>query len=127
MMSLEVVFLHFCLKVGHLGPLFHLCTSSPAERCDPYVFYKKLRQILSGWNNNPVVPDGIIYEGVSDEPKKYNGGSAAQSSTIQAIDIALGIRHHPVRKPEESDAEYADHAGHDKYAMCPAERLLFSA
>jgi hypothetical protein len=93
-----------------------------AERCDPYVFYKKLRQILSGWSNNPAVPDGIVYEGVSDEPKKYNGGSAAQSSTIQAIDIALGIKHHPVRKPEESDAEYADHAGHDK---CVSRAFFF--
>lgn len=33
------------------------------EKCDPYVFYKKLRQYLSGWNNNPALPDGLIYEG----------------------------------------------------------------
>jgi len=83
------------------------------ERCDPYIFYKKLRQFLSGWNNNPALPDGVIYEGVSDVPLKYNGGSAAQSSTIQAIDIALGVKHHPVRRPGETEEEFADHAGHD--------------
>lgn len=35
-----------------------------AEKCDPAVFYKRIRQYLSGWNNNPALPDGLIYEGI---------------------------------------------------------------
>ena len=58
---------------------------------------------------------------------RYNGGSAAQSSTIQAIDIGLGIKHHPVRRPDESDKEWKDHAGHDKYVLSTKEEGLCDA
>ena len=58
------------------------------EKCDPYIFYRRVRPYLTGW------PDpGIVYEGVSETPVKLAGGSAAQSSLFQAIDAALGISH----------------------------------
>jgi indoleamine 2,3-dioxygenase len=58
------------------------------EFCDPYIFYHRVRPALTGWSDA-----GIVYEGVSPEPKKYFGGSAAQSPFFQAIDAALGIHH----------------------------------
>lgn len=58
------------------------------ENCNPDIFYNVLRPYLSGWDVN-----GIIYEGVSDEPMKYVGGSAAQSSLFQVIDCAFNINH----------------------------------
>ena len=58
------------------------------EWCDPYVFYHRVRQFLGGWP-----PPGAIYEGVSEQPRKYVGGSAGQSSVIQAIDALLGVQH----------------------------------
>lgn len=39
------------------------------------------------------MPDGLIYEGVSEEPMAYSGGSAAQSTVLHAFDELLGIRH----------------------------------
>ncbi len=58
------------------------------EFCDPHIFYHRVRPPLTGWN-----APGVIYEGVSEEPRKYFGGSAAQSPWFQAVDAALGIAH----------------------------------
>jgi len=56
--------------------------------CKPEVFYNVLRPYLAGWYD-----DGLIFEGVSNEPTRYKGGSAAQSSLIQLFDIVLGVYH----------------------------------
>ena len=58
------------------------------EKCNPDIFYNQLRPYLGGWETK-----GMIYEGVSEEPQKYVGGSAAQSSLFQAIDCAFSIDH----------------------------------
>lgn len=56
--------------------------------CDPHTYYLRVRPFLSGW------PDpGVVYEGDSDEPRRYVGGSAGQSSLIQVLDALLGIDH----------------------------------
>ncbi|KAI9295241.1 IDO-domain-containing protein [Neoconidiobolus thromboides FSU 785] len=76
------------------------------EKCDPYLFYWKLRPYLAGWENmsEAGLPHGILYKGVDDIDRKvgdpiqfrqYAGGSAAQSALIQVLDIALGIVHYP--------------------------------
>ncbi|KAH0507239.1 Indoleamine 2,3-dioxygenase 2 [Microtus ochrogaster] len=46
-----------------------------------------------GWKDNPAMPEGLVYEGVATEPLRYSGGSAAQSSVLQAFDEFLGIQH----------------------------------
>ncbi|NWV58486.1 I23O2 dioxygenase, partial [Daphoenositta chrysoptera] len=60
---------------------------------DPAVFYTVIRIFLSGWKDNPAMPHGLIYEGVSQEPMAYSGGSAAQSTVLHAFDELLGICH----------------------------------
>ncbi|KAJ1735746.1 tryptophan 2,3- dioxygenase [Coemansia biformis] len=81
------------------------------DRCDPYVFYWKIREFLAGWENmaEAGLPHGVLYEGVDDTDtfsldnwqslirrfRKYAGGSAAQTPLLQAFDIALGIKHYP--------------------------------
>uniref|UniRef100_A0A8C0EWC7 Indoleamine 2,3-dioxygenase 2 n=1 Tax=Bubo bubo TaxID=30461 RepID=A0A8C0EWC7_BUBBB len=51
------------------------------------------RMLARGWKDNPAMPGGLVYEGVSDEPLAYSGGSAAQSTVLHAFDELLGIRH----------------------------------
>uniref|UniRef100_A0A3Q1BQ44 Indoleamine 2,3-dioxygenase 1 n=1 Tax=Amphiprion ocellaris TaxID=80972 RepID=A0A3Q1BQ44_AMPOC len=60
---------------------------------DPAVFYGKMRIYLSGWKDNPCMPNGLMYEGVQTEPMEYSGGSAAQSSLLHCFDELLGVSH----------------------------------
>ncbi|XP_060065387.1 myoglobin-like [Ylistrum balloti] len=59
-------------------------------------FYNVTRPFLTGWGGDgSPLPEGLVYEGVNDEPLEMTGGSAAQSSTVQCLDAALGITHAP--------------------------------
>ncbi|XP_071008263.1 indoleamine 2,3-dioxygenase 2-like [Oncorhynchus clarkii lewisi] len=60
---------------------------------DPTAFHGTLRIFFSGWRDNPMLPEGLLYEGIVEEPMMLSGGSAAQSSSIQCFDALLGICH----------------------------------
>uniref|UniRef100_UPI0037E983EF indoleamine 2,3-dioxygenase 1 n=1 Tax=Semicossyphus pulcher TaxID=241346 RepID=UPI0037E983EF len=60
---------------------------------EPSVFYGIMRIYLSGWKDNPCMPNGLVYEGVSTEPMEFSGGSAAQSSLLHCFDELLGVKH----------------------------------
>ncbi|KAM6922870.1 indoleamine 2,3-dioxygenase 2-like [Lycodopsis pacificus] len=60
---------------------------------DPTAFHGTLRIFFSGWRDNPKLPRGLLYEGVSNEPISLSGASAAQSSAIQCFDALLCIQH----------------------------------
>ncbi|KAG7281278.1 hypothetical protein CRUP_030961 [Coryphaenoides rupestris] len=42
---------------------------------EPSIFYGIMRIYLSGWRDNPIMPRGLVYEGVRPEPLQYSGGS----------------------------------------------------
>lgn len=67
----------------------------------PQAFYKRVRPYLSGWTNDPDLPDGLHY-GPENPGEMYAGASAAQSPLIQAIDISLGIEH-PTKPHDQHD------------------------
>lgn len=52
-----------------------------------------VKVLYKPWRDNPAMPAGLTYEGVSKEPLKYSGGSAAQSTVLHAFDEFLGICH----------------------------------
>jgi indoleamine 2,3-dioxygenase len=55
------------------------------EKCDPYVYYNRVRRPMSGWKGNPELPGGLAYEGVGDEaPRQYYGETGAQASLPRA-------------------------------------------
>lgn len=66
------------------------------EMCDPHIFYFRIRPFLAGWKNmaDAGLPDGVRY-GNETEFRQYAGGSNAQSSLIQALDIILSVHHNP--------------------------------
>ena len=68
------------------------------ERCDPYVYYTRVRPYIHGWKNSPSLRDGLIYEGVTayaGQPQLLRGETGAQSSIVPCLDAALGIAHAP--------------------------------
>ena len=68
------------------------------ERCDPYVYYNRVRPYIHAWKNNPALPDGLRYEGVASyegRPQQFRGETGAQSSIVPCLDAGLGIAHAP--------------------------------
>ncbi len=66
------------------------------ERCDPFIYYHRVRPFIHGWKNNPALPNGLVYAGVEEyqeTPQYFRGETGAQSSIIPALDAALGITH----------------------------------
>ena len=68
------------------------------ERCDPYVYYTRVRPYIHGWKNSPSLPNGLLYDGVSadaGQPQQFRGETGAQSSIVPCLDAGLGIGHAP--------------------------------
>ena len=66
------------------------------EHCDPYIYYNRVRPYIHGWNNNPSLPNGLLYEGVQawqGKPQTFRGETGAQSSIIPALDAVFAVEH----------------------------------
>lgn len=66
------------------------------ERCDPYVYFHRVRPWIHGWKDNPALGPGLIYEGVAEtkgEPQAFRGQTGSQSSIVPAMDALLGVGH----------------------------------
>lgn len=67
-----------------------------SERCDPYIYYNRVRPYIHGWKDSPALPHGLLYEGVEQflgRPQQFRGETGAQSSIIPSLDAALGVVH----------------------------------
>ena len=66
------------------------------ERCDPYVYFHRVRPYIHGWKDNPALADGLIYEGVREtggKPQAFRGQTGSQSTIVPSMDALLGIGH----------------------------------
>jgi indoleamine 2,3-dioxygenase len=66
------------------------------ERCDPYVYFHRVRPWIHGWKDNPALGEGLVYEGVAataGKPQAFRGQTGSQSSIVPAVDALLGIGH----------------------------------
>lgn len=90
--SLESHLLTIAATLGTMSALLRRMS----ERCDPYIYYHRVRPFMFGWKDNPDIPQGMIYEGVAEyggRPQQFRGETGAQSGIIPAFDAALGIVH----------------------------------
>ena len=68
--------------------------SKMPERCDPYIYYHRVRPYIFGTKDNPDLKKGLIYKNqFNNKPQFYRGETGAQSSIIPFLDGALGIYH----------------------------------
>jgi indoleamine 2,3-dioxygenase len=68
------------------------------EHCDPYVYYHRVRPYIFGWHNNPALPGGLVYEGVTayaGAGQTFRGETGAQSTIVPCLDAILGVEHAP--------------------------------
>jgi indoleamine 2,3-dioxygenase len=64
------------------------------EKCDPYIYYHRVRPFIFGTKDNPDLKNGLIYKGEFDnQPQFFRGETGAQSSIIPSLDGALQITH----------------------------------
>jgi len=66
------------------------------ERCDPYVYFHRVRPYIHGWKNNPALGEGLIYEGVeryAGKPQAFRGQTGSQSSIVPAMDALFNVSH----------------------------------
>lgn len=66
------------------------------ERCDPYIYFHRVRPYIHGWKNNPALGEGLVYEGVerfAGKPQAFRGQTGSQSSIVPAMDALYGVVH----------------------------------
>ena len=68
--------------------------SRMTERCDPYVYYHRVRPFIFGSKDNPDLKNGLVFENqFEDKAQFFRGETGAQSSIVPSLDGALGIQH----------------------------------
>jgi indoleamine 2,3-dioxygenase len=73
---------------GHFGRM--------GERCDPYIYFNRVRPYIHGWANNPALGEGLIYDGVDrfeGRPQAYRGQTGSQSSIVPTMDALFQVGH----------------------------------
>ncbi len=61
------------------------------ENCDPYIYYHRVRPFIHGWQQHPVVYEGVAEFG--GQPQTFFGETGAQSTIVPCLDAVLGVRH----------------------------------
>ena len=66
------------------------------ERCDPYIYFHRVRPYIHGWANNPALDGGLVYEGIDKfggKPQAFRGQTGSQSSIVPAMDALFQVGH----------------------------------
>tara|TARA_B100000003_G_scaffold208969_1_gene231678 strand:- start:3192 stop:4382 length:1191 start_codon:yes stop_codon:yes gene_type:complete len=94
----------------------HIFRKMP-EKCDPYIYYHRVRPYIFGWKNNPDLPEGLIYEDCfNNQPQLFRGETGAQSSIVPTLDALFNVVHE-----RDELREYLDEM---RFYMPPGHREL---
>lgn len=90
------------------------------ERCDPYIYFHRVRPYIHGWANNPALDGGLVYEGVekfSGKKQAFRGQTGSQSSIVPAMDALFQVGH-----SDDPLRSYLDELHH--YRPMPHRRFI---
>jgi len=92
--SSEKEILNFLNQIAESMRKVNLIFARMPEKCDPYIYYHRVRPFIFGTKDNPDLREGLIYEGqFENKPQFFRGETGAQSSIIPSLDGALQISH----------------------------------
>jgi len=82
-------------NMAHIWSKINALFDRMPERCDPYVYFERVRPYIHGWKDNPALPHGIIYEDTryGDQAQAFRGQTGSQSSIVPSMDALMGIGH----------------------------------
>lgn len=89
--------LHACLtRMVAVWDVINAIFNRMPERCDPYIYFHRVRPWIHGWKDNPALGKGLVYEGVEatgGKPQSFRGQTGSQSSIVPAMDAVLCLGH----------------------------------
>jgi indoleamine 2,3-dioxygenase len=89
----DEILLHLKEITKSLGKVNKIFSRMP-EKCDPYIYYHRVRPFIFGTKDNPDLREGLIYESEFDNKAQFfRGETGAQSSIMPFLDGALGVYH----------------------------------
>jgi indoleamine 2,3-dioxygenase len=92
--SSEKEILNFLKQIAESMKKVNLIFARMPEKCDPYIYYHRVRPFIFGTKDNPDLREGLIYESqFENKPQFFRGETGAQSSIIPSLDGALQISH----------------------------------
>ena len=80
------------LEMNHVWDEINAIFDRMIERCDPHIYYQRVRPYIHGWKNNPALGAGLIYEGVArfmGRPQAFCGQTGSQSSIVPTMDAFI--------------------------------------
>ena len=81
-------------RIIHSMKVVNSIFSRMPEKCDPYIYYHRVRPYIFGSKDNPDLKNGLIYQGeFNNKPQFFRGETGAQSGIIPTLDGALQITH----------------------------------
>jgi len=83
-------------EMNHVWDRINAIFDRMVEKCDPYIYYNRIRLYINGWKNNAALPDGLIYEGVArfdGKPQEFRGPTGSQSSIVPTMDALFQVTH----------------------------------
>ncbi|RKP06961.1 hypothetical protein THASP1DRAFT_35029 [Thamnocephalis sphaerospora] len=83
-----------CTAYGHINDVMETMWNRSAP--EKYLGY---RTFIMGTKNQPMFPNGVLYEGVSDQPFKMRGESGANDSMVPLGDNLLELTAHMPSNP----------------------------